>query len=117
MSRYLLLFLLNLPLILLAILGLITQYKLGRSSKRRLYVQLSVWVLIAIGLLTAEPIYNWLFTQGLTQTESLSLFDVVQITAIILLFYIANRTRAKLEALDRRVHDLHRELSIRLSSK
>ena len=115
MSRYLLLFLLNIPFILMAILGQITQYKLRRSSKRRLYVQIALWLLIAIGLLTAEPLYNWLFSNGLTQTESLSLFDVVQITAIIILFYVANRSRVKLDILERRMHDLHRELSIRLS--
>lgn len=117
MSRYLLLFLLNFPLILLAILGLITQYKLGKSSKRRMYVQLTIWILIAVSLLAAEPIYNWLFVRGLTQTDSLSLFDVVQITAIVMLFYVANRTRAKLDILERRVQDLHQELSIRLSLK
>lgn len=117
MSRYLLLFLLNFPLILLAVLGQITQYKLGRSSKRRLYVQLLIWSLVAASLLSAELLYNWLFSRGLTQTESLSLFDVVQITAIVMLFYAANRSRAKLEILERRVQDLHQELSIKLSSQ
>lgn len=117
MSRYLLLFLLNLPFILVAILSQVTQYKLGRSSKRRLYTQMVIWILITIGLLGAEPLYNWLFSQGLTDTDSLSLFDVVQITAIVMLFYVANRSRAKLEALERRVQDLHQEISIELSSK
>jgi hypothetical protein len=117
MSRYLILFLLNLPFILMAILGQITQYKLGRSSKRRFYVQIFIWVVIAAGLLSAEPFYNWLFSHGFTQTDSLSLFDVIQITAIVILFYIANRTRAKLEVLERRVQDLHQELSIKLATK
>lgn len=116
MSRYLLLFLLNLPFILMAVLSQITLYKLGRSSKRRLYVQLSIWALITIGLLCAAPLYSWLLSQGLTDTDSLSLFDVVQITAIVMLFYLANRSRTKLDALEKRVQDLHQELSIRLSA-
>lgn len=117
MSRYLLLFLLNLPFILAAILSQITQYKLGRSSKKRLRVQMLLWIIVLTGLAAAEPIYTWLFANGLTQTESLSLFDVVQITAIVMLFYITNRSRAKLDALERQTQDLHQELSIRLSTK
>jgi hypothetical protein len=115
MSRYLLLLLLNLPFILAGILSAITQYKLGRASKRRLITQVFIWLLLLIGLVIAEPLYNWLIARGFTQTESLSLFDVVQITAIVVLLYIANRTRLKLEILERRLQDLHQELSIRLS--
>ena len=117
MSRYLILLLLNTPFILAAILSQITQYKLGRSSKRRLYVQMILWLLILVGLISAESFYNWLFAHGFTQTDSLSLFDVVQITAIVVVFYIANRSRLKIEAVERRLQDLHQELSITLSEK
>jgi len=116
-SRYLILFLLNLPFILAAILSQITQYKLGKSTRKRLYVQMLLWLLILVGLITAEPFYNWLFAQGFTQSDPLSLFDVVQITAIVVLFYIVNRARLKLEFIERRLNDLHQELSIKLSEK
>jgi len=115
MSRYLLLLLLNLPFILAAIISQFTQYKLGRSTKRRLQVQMALWILILAGLATAEPLYNWLFASGFTQTESLSLFDVVQITAIVIVFYIANRSRQKVDVLEHRINDLHQEISIKLS--
>lgn len=116
MSRYLLLLLLNLPFILLAILGAITRYKLNRSTKKRLVIQVTIWLLVLLGLALAESIYNWLFANNLTHTEPLSLFDVIQITAIVIIFYIANRSRAKIETLEKRVQDLHQELSIQLSS-
>lgn len=116
MSRYLILLLLNLPFILLAVLGAITQYKLGRSTKKRLVVQVTVWMMVLASLALAESIYNWLFQNNLTRTEPLSLFDVIQITAIVVVFYIANRSRAKIETLEKRVQDLHQELSIRLSN-
>jgi hypothetical protein len=115
MSRYLLLFLLNLPFIVAALLSAITQYKLKRSTKKRLIVQTVLWLSVLAGLASAEAIYGWLFRNNLTKTEPLSLFDVVQITAIVITFYITNRTRLKLEATERRLHDLHQELSIRLS--
>jgi hypothetical protein len=117
MSRYLLLLLLNLPFIMVAILSAITHYKLGKSSRRRLVLQLFLWVTILFGLAIAQPLYEWLYTNKLTQTEPLSLFDVIQVTAIVITFYIANRTRVVLEETERRLGDLHRELSIRLSEE
>lgn len=117
MSRYLLLLILTLPFILLSILSAITKYKLGRSTKKRLIIQIILWLLVFIGLASTEFIYSWLFQHKLTQTEPLSLFDVIQITAIVIVFYLANRSRSKIEVLEKRVQDLHQELSIRLSSK
>lgn len=117
MSRYLLLFLINLPFIIIAILGAITQYKLHRSTQQKMIARISLWLIVAVGLALAQPLYDFLFSHSLTQTEPLSLFDVVQITAIVVVFYIANRTRAKVEVLEKRINDLHQELSIQLSGK
>lgn len=117
MSRYALLVLLNLPFIILAMLGAVTQYKLRRQSRFKLWSQLLFWLCVTAGLIMAEPIYEWLFSNNLTQTEPLSLFDVIQITAIVIVFYIANRAYAKVELLENRLQSLNRELSIRLSDK
>lgn len=117
MSRYLLLFLLNLPFIMAALLSEITQYKLRKTSKRKFIIRFSGWLIALIGLALAEPIYIWLFNNKLTNTEPLSLFDVVQITAIVIVFYIANRTQLKTKILERRLHDLHQELSINESTR
>jgi hypothetical protein len=117
MSRYTLLLLLNLPFITLSVIGAITRYKLNHSTKKRLITQVSIWLLVLVGLMSAECIYNWLFQHQLTQTEPLSLFDVIQITAIVIVFYIANRSHTKIESLEKRIQDLHQELSIRLSNK
>ena len=115
MSRYTLLLLLNLPFIVLSVIGAVTSYKLKHSTKKRLVVQIFIWLVVLIGLASAEYIYNWLFQHQLTQTEPLSLFDVIQITAIVIVFYIANRSHTKIENLEKRIQDLHQELSIRLS--
>lgn len=117
MSRYFLLFLLNLPFVLAGLLSAITQYKMKRSSRRRFITLTILWLLILAGLALAEPLYSWLFTNNLTVSEPLSLFDVIQITAIVIVFYIANRSMAKVSALEKRVQDIHQELSIRLSEK
>jgi hypothetical protein len=114
-SRYLLLFLFTLPFIIAGMVNIITQFKLNRIRTARLVAGLVIWATAFFGLLFAEPIYNWLFSSGLTQSDSLSLFDVVQITAIALLFYIVNQQRLKLEITDRRLKEIHKEISIKLS--
>jgi len=116
MSRYVLLLMLNLPFILAGVLSTLTQYKMKRASRRRFIILLLFWSLIFIGLLFAEPLYNWLFQNNLTVSDALSLFDVIQITAIVILFYISTRAITKITILEKRVQDIHQELSIRLST-
>ena len=117
MSRYLILFILNLPFVLAALLSTLVDYKMGQRSRRASSVQTLVWLTILAGLALMQPIYQFLFSNKLTQTEPLSLFDVMQITGIILVLFMANRSRIKLELLERRVQDLHQELSIRLAEE
>ncbi|MCA9343219.1 hypothetical protein KC950_04380 [Candidatus Saccharibacteria bacterium] len=117
MSRYLILVLLNLPLIITAIVGAFVSYKLNNTSKRRLIIKTIFWVVILLCLVFAQNIYTYLYNEGLTQTEPLSLFDVLQITGIIYIFYVVNRLFVKVDVLEKRVQDLHQELSIILSEK
>lgn len=117
MSRYYLLLILTSPFIIAGILSAVTQYKLRHITKRRFITQTIIWVVIFIGLALAKPTYEILSAQGLTDTDSLSLFDVVQITAIVMLFHIANRMRLKVESIEHRLERLHQELSIELSKK
>jgi hypothetical protein len=115
-SRYLILVILNAPLILAAVLGVLVDFKLGKITRRKFIFQISLWGILFIGLASAHFIYEFLFSNNLTQTEPLSLFDVIQITGIIYVLFMANRSRIKVETLERRVQDLHQELSIRLSA-
>lgn len=115
MSKYLLLFILNIPFVIMGLTNALVNFKLNKISKRRLLLQVSLWIVILIGLVGARPIYEFLFSNKLTDTEPLSLFDVIQITGIVFVFSMANRSRVKVEILERRVQDLHQELSIKLS--
>lgn len=109
--------LLNLPLIFAAITNSLVSYKLKHLSRRRLILKVGFWIMVLLGLIFAESIYNFLYSEGLTQTEPLSLFDVLQITGIIYVFYLVNRLYVKVDVLERRNNDLHQELSIRLTTK
>lgn len=116
MSRYLILLILTTPFIIAAVVNALVSFKLGKISRRRFIFQCVLWSLVFVTLASLKPIYEFLFSNNLTNTEPLSLFDVVQITALVIVFYMANRARAKLDAFERRLQDLHQELSIKLAS-
>jgi quinol-cytochrome oxidoreductase complex cytochrome b subunit len=113
--RYIILILLNIPIILLALVNFITRYKLKRIEKIRLRRQVIIWLIILIILIGSFPVYNILSNKPLLDSSELSLFDIFQTTAIIFLFYIVNNQRQKIDQTERRVQDLHQALSIKLA--
>lgn len=115
--RYGFLLLLNLPIILLALMNIITQYKLKKVERSRFRVQLTLWLLILVALVSSFPLYNYLTGKSPLDSSELSLFDIAQTTAIIYLIYIVNEYRRKIERSERLIRDLHQELSIKLSEQ
>lgn len=113
--RYIILIILNLPIISLALLNIITQYKLRRITSRRYRQQLLLWIVLLVVLVASFPIYNILNGHPLLDSRELSIFDIVQTTAIIFMLYIINRQRQKNEQNEKLVRDLHQEISIKLS--
>lgn len=114
--RYAILVLLNLPVILLALANFITRYKLGKIDKTKFRRQITIWIVILIVLVGSFPVYNILTSRAVLDSHELSLFDIIQTAAIILLFYIINNQRQKNEQNERYIRDLHQELSIKLSA-
>ena len=115
--RYLILVLLNVPIILAALINIITQYKLRKVSVTRFRHQLIIWMVIMVVLIGSFPLYNISIGHPPLDSSELSLFDILQTTTIILLFYIANNHRQRIDQNERRLRDLHQELSIRLSNE
>jgi hypothetical protein len=105
-----------LPLVFASLLSALVNYKLRKYTFKKYLWQNLIWLTILVGLASTKYIYEFLFSNQLTQTEPLSLFDVVQITGIVTVLYMANRARLKIDALEVRLRDLHQELSIRLSN-
>ena len=115
MSRYLILVLLNAPIVFAGLFNALIDYKTKKIKPKKFIFQTTIWLIIFIGIILTKYIYEFLFSNHLTQTEPLSLFDVIEITGIILVLFMANRSRLKLELMDKRFQDMHRELSIQLS--
>ncbi len=113
--RYIILVLVNTPVIMLALINLLTQYKTHKISKPHFRHQIILWIVILIVLIGSFPLYNYVVGQPLFDSSELSSFDIVEITVIIFLIYIANRQRQRIDRNDKLIRDLHREVSIRLS--
>ena len=113
--RYLVLIILNLPLVLVAIVSLITEFKLGRISKTRLKRQILFWLAVTLFISGAFPIFNFLNHRPIFESHDFSVFDILQTTAIVYLLYFFNRQRQHTESLEQTLKDLHSELSIKLS--
>jgi hypothetical protein len=103
--------------VIAGILKTVVSYKMHHTSERHFWIRLLLWMVVLTGLVFAQPIYIFLFSNNLTETEPLSLFDVIQITGIVFTFFIANRAASKIDLLENRVQELHQKLSIRLSEK
>lgn len=114
--RYLILVLLNLPVILLALVNILTQYKMNKVSKARFRHQIILWLVVLAVLVSSFPLYNHLSDKPIFDSSELSLFDIVQTTALIFLFYVINHQRQQIERTERTVRELHQEISIKLSS-
>lgn len=117
MSRYTILVLLNIPLIITALLNSFVSYKMKHISMRRMFIKLIFWISLLLALIFTEPIYTWLYSEGLTKTEALSLFDVILISASMVMFFLINKLYVKVDVQERRLKDLHQEISIILAGR
>lgn len=113
--RYILLVLLNLPLILLGLVNIITQYKTKRISAPRFRHQLLMWLVILVVLVGSFPLYNYASGRPPLDSHELSSFDIVETTAIVYLIYVVNDHRRQLERTEKTVRELHQEISIKLA--
>ncbi len=113
--RYVLLVILNTPIILLGLLNIVTQYKMKRVSKQRFRHQVILWILILVVIVSSFPLYNYLIGKPLLGSSELSLLDIIQTTTIIAMLYALNSQRQKIDQAEKIIRDLHQEVSIRLS--
>lgn len=113
--RYLILVLLCLPIAILAFVDILTRYKLKKISKSRFIKQTFSWMIIAILIIGAFPVYNLIMGNSIFFSEGLSFFDIVQNAAIIYMVYSLNAQRRKAEQNEKTIRELHQELSIILS--
>ena len=114
MSKYLLLVLINAPVMLIGIVRAITRYKTkpARISKNKAVAEVLFWLAIGIGLSFVEPFYNELIRHNLTDSPPMSLFDVALLTLFVFSLLLIVETNEELTALKKTVTRIHEKLAI-----
>jgi cytochrome bd-type quinol oxidase subunit 2 len=112
MSKYLLLVLINVPLLLIGIVGAITSYKTKRISQRRCAAEIIFWLSVGAGVVFVEPLYNSLIRHNLTDSPPMSLFDIVLLTVVLLCLILIKQTNEKTTQLQKKFSRLHENLVI-----
>lgn len=113
MFKYILIFILNAPLVIIGMIRTVRSYNAGIITRLRASAALTAWIILLLGLIFAKPLYDFLERNHLTDSTPLSLFDVIQTTGIILALYMCTRLYAKNDALEHRLNQLNREISLR----
>jgi len=114
MSKYLLLVLINAPIVLIGIVRAITRYKTkpARISKSKCVTEVVFWLAIGVGLSFVEPVYNELIRHNLTDSPPMSLFDVALLTLFVFALLLIVETNEELTSLKRTVTRIHEKLAI-----
>lgn len=114
MSKYVLLVLINAPIMLIGIVRAITRYKTkpARISKSKAIIEVLFWLAIGVGLSFVEPVYNTLIQHNLTDSPPMSLFDVAVLTLFVFALLLIVETNEELTALKRTVTRIHEKLAI-----
>ncbi len=114
MSKYLLLVLINLPVVLIGVVRAITRYKTkpARISRNKAVIEVVFWLLIGVALSFVQPLYNTLIQHNLTDSAPMSVFDVAIMTLFVFGLLLIVETNEELTALRRTVTRLHEKLAI-----
>lgn len=112
MDKYQLLFVLNIPFVFFGLLKALMAYRTRSLDRLTFTLRILFWIFIFFVLIFAHTIYDYLYRHGLTDSSPLSLPDVVLATGIMLCLSLCVRLYAKVDAMDKRLSDLHEKLSI-----
>jgi hypothetical protein len=117
MDKYTLLIILNMPFVIFGLVNAFILYRDSSLGRFSLFIRIIFWTLIAAGLIFAKGIYDYLVHNDLTNSQPLSLADVVLVTGVSFCLFLSLRLYTRLDHAERKITDLHEKLSIALSKK
>jgi hypothetical protein len=116
-DKYTLLIVLNMPFIIFGLINAFILYRDSSLGRFSLLIRIIFWSSIAFGLVFAQQIYNFLVRNDLTNSQPLSLADVVLVTGVDFCMFLSLRLYTRLEHTEHKLMDLHEKLSIIISQR
>jgi len=111
-SKYALLVIINIPILLVGIIGAITNYKTSRISKQRCVTQVTLWLLVGIAFVFVEPVYNSLVRHHLTESAPMSIFDMMLLTGIVFCLLLVKHANERIMEINKKLARLHENQAI-----
>ena len=111
-SKYFFLVVINLPLVIVGVVGAIAAYKTGRISKNKSVVQVLFWLVVGAGLFLVQPAYNALIRHNLTDSPPLSLFEVVLLTLLLFSLLLIKNANQRISLLNHKLSRMHEDMVI-----
>jgi len=111
-TKYNLLIILSSPILMLFILRIYDNYKRKRISLRASILLGLFWMILLTGVLFNKLIFEIILRSKLSDSTPLSLYDMIQIVAIIFLIYVAFRQSFKIEDLREKITKINEEIAL-----
>lgn len=116
-TKYNILIILCLPILILFLIRIYDNYKRRKISSRGLVLLFIFWLILTLGILFNQQFFEYLEKSNLIDSTPLSLYDVIQITAIIFLIYIVFRQSFRIENLQNKLSKLNEEIALKNTKK
>ena len=97
---------------MLFILRIYDNYKRKRISLRASILLGLFWMILLTGVLFNKLIFELILSSKLSDSTPLSLYDMIQIVAIIFLIYVAFRQSFKIEDLREKITKINEEIAL-----
>lgn len=117
MDKYTLLIVLNLPFVVFGVINAIARYKESSLGRFSLFIRLIFWSALGLGIIFAQQLYDFLIRNDLTNSQPLSLADVLLVTGVSFCLFLSIRLYTRLDQTERKLTELQEHLSILLSKK
>jgi hypothetical protein len=115
MNKYILLIIFNMPFVIFGIISALARYKESSLGRLSLIIRLVFWTVIGLGIIFAQQFYDFLIRNDLTNSQPLSLVDVVLVTGVSFCFFLCIRLYSRLDHNERKLTELQEKLSIILA--
>ena len=116
-TKYNILIIFCLPILLLFLIRIYDNYKRRNISARGLIILVFFWSVLTLGILFNQQLFDWLDQAHLISSPPLSLYDVSEIIAIILLLYLVFRQTYKIEDLQNKLSKINQEITLEIATE